>query len=60
MMGSFNYTGLANPVNDENINMLDDLDTSNPAKISAQESLANYARDDITRIIHDQEEMITF
>ena len=55
--GSFNYTGPANRVNDENIIMLGNLKESDSqtsqASIDAQKSLANYALDEIKRIIKD-------
>lgn len=52
--GSFNYTGPANKINDENIIILGDLDT--PAtevdSINKQRSLAQYALEEIDRIIN--------
>lgn len=58
IIGSFNYTGPANAVNDENIVVLGDLDTADPAKLAAQKVLADYARAEIDRIIADQSEVI--
>lgn len=49
--GSFNYTGPANNVNDENIIILGDLDSAVPAQRAAQKELATYAREEIDRII---------
>lgn len=46
--GSFNYTGPANRVNDENIIILGDLHSPSPL----QNKLAKYARKEIDRIIH--------
>jgi phosphatidylserine/phosphatidylglycerophosphate/cardiolipin synthase-like enzyme len=54
IIGSFNYTGPANLVNDENIVVLGDLDTTVTAEIDAQRGLAQYARDEIERIITHQ------
>ena len=49
--GSFNYTGPANTLNDENIIILGDLDNQDPATIALEEELAGYAFDEIERII---------
>jgi len=49
--GSFNYTGPANQLNDENIIILGDLDTQSKAQRSAQQKIALYARKEIDRII---------
>jgi phosphatidylserine/phosphatidylglycerophosphate/cardiolipin synthase-like enzyme len=49
--GSFNYTGPANRLNDENILILGDLDTSDPATKQRQQQLADYALAEIDRII---------
>ncbi len=51
--GSFNYTGPANQLNDENIIILGDLDTpiTEDDAISKQRSLAQYALAEIDRII---------
>jgi len=51
--GSFNYTAPANQVNDENIIVLGDLDTTRKSSIRAQRRLARYALDEIDRIIQD-------
>ncbi|MEM7549527.1 MAG: phospholipase D-like domain-containing protein [Bacteroidota bacterium] len=48
--GSFNYTGPANMLNDENIIILGDLDTDDQAKIAAQSKIAKCAKDEIVRI----------
>lgn len=49
--GSFNYTGPANLLNDENIIILGDLDSTSRSSIRAQRKLAGYAFDEIERII---------
>lgn len=49
--GSFNYTGAATKLNDENILLLGDLDSSNQASIKKQKELAGYALTEIDRII---------
>ena len=58
IIGSFNYTGPANMVNDENIVVLGDLDTRDPAQMAAQKVLADYARAEIERILVTQAEPI--
>lgn len=58
IIGSFNYTGPANAVNDENIVVLGDLDTTDPAQLDAQRPIADYARAEIDRIIQHQSEPI--
>jgi phosphatidylserine/phosphatidylglycerophosphate/cardiolipin synthase-like enzyme len=50
--GSFNYTGPANRLNDENVIMLGDLDPASPSA-EAQKGLARYAIAEIERIIKD-------
>ena len=49
--GSFNYTGPANLVNDENIIILGDLDTNSTAQKKAQKKIAMFARKEIDRIV---------
>jgi len=49
--GSFNYTGPANLLNDENIIILGDLDTTSNAQKNAQKKIAKYALAEIDRII---------
>ncbi len=49
--GSFNYTGPANQINDENIIILGDLNTSSSTQKKAQSKIASYARNEIDRII---------
>ena len=49
--GSFNYTGPANRVNDENIIMMGNLKTDAQAAENGQKKLAKYALDEIERII---------
>ena len=51
IVGSFNYTGPANQLNDENIVILGDLDCPDPAIIELERSLAKYALDEIDRMI---------
>ncbi len=50
--GSFNYTGPANRVNDENILILGDLETQSADRKQAQKKIALYARKEIDRIIN--------
>ncbi len=49
--GSFNYTGPANRLNDENIFIIGDLSSKNKNSVKAQKKLAQYALDEINRII---------
>lgn len=49
--GSFNYTGPANRLNDENIVILGDLDTESEVRRAAQRRIATFARQEIDRII---------
>ena len=58
IIGSFNYTGPANMVNDENIIVLGDLDLPDGAQKDAQRAIAAYARAEIDRIITDLGEPI--
>lgn len=51
IIGSFNYTGPANLTNDENIMIIGDMDETNPIKKADQETLALYAKTEISRII---------
>ena len=51
--GSFNYTGPANRLNDENIIILGDLDTQSTRQRNAQRKIAAFARQEIERIIED-------
>ncbi|MES9863302.1 MAG: phospholipase D-like domain-containing protein [Candidatus Thiodiazotropha sp. LLP2] len=51
--GSFNYTGPANLLNDENIIILGRFDVSTQVQRDAQQKVARFARDEIERIIHD-------
>lgn len=48
---SFNYTGPANRLNDENIVILSDLDETRPESIATQMQFASYALAEIDRII---------
>lgn len=50
--GSFNYTGPANALNDENIIILGDFE-ANQRQRTAQQRIAQYARQEIERIIHE-------
>ncbi|PUB19029.1 phospholipase D-like domain-containing protein [Yoonia sediminilitoris] len=58
IIGSFNYTGPANLVNDENIIVLGDLDLPPGQVRDDQAKLAAYARAEIDRIITTQSEPI--
>lgn len=49
--GSFNYTGPANRLNDENIIILGDLESTKASSIAKQKKLASYALKEIERII---------
>lgn len=49
--GSFNYTSPATKLNDENIIILGDLDTTDVDSIQKQQELAAYALSEIDRII---------
>lgn len=51
--GSFNYTGPANRLNDENIIILGDLETTSSKQRQAQGKIAKFARGEIDRIIAD-------
>ena len=51
--GSFNYTGPANRLNDENIFVLGDLQTTSAAQRKAQRKIAKFALKEIERIIVD-------
>ncbi len=58
IIGSFNYTGPANLLNDENIMVLGDLDLPPGQAQDDQKRLAEYARAEINRIIATQAEPI--
>lgn len=49
--GSFNYTGPANALNDENIMIFGDLHETDETKVSEQKKLGKFALDEINRII---------
>jgi phosphatidylserine/phosphatidylglycerophosphate/cardiolipin synthase-like enzyme len=49
--GSFNYTGPANKLNDENIIILGDLDSTENDSIVLQKEMAGYALEEINRIM---------
>lgn len=49
--GSFNYTGPANRLNDENIIVIGDLGANSVAEKKAQSKIAGFARKEIDRII---------
>ncbi len=51
--GSFNYTGPANMLNDENIIIIGDLDTTSTVQKNTQKQIAKYARKEVDRIIKD-------
>jgi phosphatidylserine/phosphatidylglycerophosphate/cardiolipin synthase-like enzyme len=50
ILGSFNYTGPATNLNDENIVVLGDLEETKPEAKAAQTALASYVLDEIDRI----------
>jgi phosphatidylserine/phosphatidylglycerophosphate/cardiolipin synthase-like enzyme len=52
IVGSFNYTGPANQLNDENIMVIGNLAEDNPSSKQKQERLAGYALEEIDRIIN--------
>lgn len=54
--GSFNYTGPANRLNDENIIILGDHDTTSDVQRQAQRRIAAFARREIDRIIAEHGE----
>jgi phosphatidylserine/phosphatidylglycerophosphate/cardiolipin synthase-like enzyme len=49
--GSFNYTGPANKLNDENVLVIGDLGSKKQDSIQKQKRLAGYALDEIDRLI---------
>ena len=51
--GSFNYTGPANKLNDENVIILGDLKSASATSRAQQRRLATYARTEIDRIYDD-------
>lgn len=51
--GSFNYTGPANKLNDENIVIIGDLDTSETDAVQKQKSLARFALSEVNLIISE-------
>lgn len=57
--GSFNYTGPANQLNDENIIVLGDLDETNPVGRQKQGELGRYALAEIDRLIEAYGERIS-
>lgn len=56
--GSFNYTGPANKLNDENIIIIGDLDSTSKVSKRAQKQLAKYALDEIDRMIDEYGEKV--
>lgn len=56
--GSFNYTGPANRLNDENIIIFGDLESTDAASVTKQKQLAKYALLEINRIINSFGERI--
>ena len=54
--GSFNYTGPANALNDENIIIFGDLESVSAKTIAAQRTLGEFALKEIERIIKDEAE----
>ena len=57
--GSFNYTGPANRLNDENILIIGDLHETDPDMIQKQKQLGGYALGEINRIIQVFGEEVT-
>lgn len=51
--GSFNYTGPANELNDENILLIGDLQETDPAAITAQRKFADFVLKEFDRIRED-------
>lgn len=51
IVGSFNYTGPANALNDENIIVLGELDATSAAELQAQKKLADAVRAEIDHIV---------
>lgn len=51
--GSFNYTDPANRLNDENLLVIGDLESSDPEERDRQGQLGRYALDEISRIVQD-------
>jgi phosphatidylserine/phosphatidylglycerophosphate/cardiolipin synthase-like enzyme len=49
--GSFNYTDPANRLNDENLLVIGDLETTDPDEVALQTRLGSHARAEIARII---------
>ena len=58
IIGSFNYTGPANTINDENIIVIGDLEEESDAAEAAQQRIAGYALAEIDRIMTDLSEPI--
>ena len=56
--GSFNYTAPATTLNDENIIVLGDLESTDPEAEAAGRKIARYALDEIERIIADLSEPV--
>jgi phosphatidylserine/phosphatidylglycerophosphate/cardiolipin synthase-like enzyme len=56
--GSFNYTAPANAMNDENIIVVGDINEDNATARARQQQFANYAWQEIERIIQHQSEQI--
>ena len=53
VVGSFNYTGPANNFNDENVIIIGDLESTSPQSIERQKRMADYALEEIERIIEE-------
>lgn len=51
--GSFNYTGPANRLNDENIIVIGNLEETGQTSVEKQKKIASYALNEIDRIIND-------
>ncbi|MEO1053633.1 MAG: phospholipase D-like domain-containing protein [Bacteroidota bacterium] len=53
VIGSFNYTGPANALNDENIMIIGDLKSTDAESIANQEKIGQYALKEVDRIIEE-------
>ncbi|GAB3267989.1 phospholipase D-like domain-containing protein [Kineosporia babensis] len=58
VIGSFNYTGPATTLNDENIIVIGDLEETDPVSEAAQQQIAGYALAEIERIVTDLAEPV--
>ena len=56
--GSFSYTGPATRLNDENIVIIGDLDSTDAESIKRQQRIAAYAKSEVDRIIEEHGELL--